>query len=460
MNSKYYRKCEELDTCNKLIEEHWEKKEFDECFKGHLPMAEKGYALAECQIGYFYTTGLGVERDKEKALYWTERSACHGDRDSQCNMAEFYEDGAFGMEENPDMAKFWYAKAAEQGHDMALQKCKEYGISVEVDTTAKSGMGKHIEKLSPAFKDYLWGGTKLREVYGKNCSFDKVAESWELSTHTAGQSRLTAGGFEGITLNEYFEKAGKAVLGKNCEKFDNFPVLIKFIDAKDPLSIQVHPSDEYALKIEHEYGKTEMWYVMDCEPGAFLYFGVNREVTKEEFRERIENNTVLEVLNRVDVHPGDVFFIESGTIHAIGAGILICEIQQNSNCTYRVYDYDRRGADGKPRELHVEKALEVSRFTPSDTADKQGAAEKIKGGTAKQLAACKYFTAEKLEINGTAEVEVTEDSFASFIVVSGSGKIKGAENTVEFKAGDSLFVPAGTGVVKLSGECTVIKTTV
>lgn len=317
-----------------------------------------------------------------------------------------------------------------------------------------------IEKLSPAFKDYLWGGTKLRDVYGKQCDFDKVAESWELSTHPAGESRISGGEFDGLPLSRYFEKAGKAVLGKNCEKFENFPVLIKFIDAKDPLSIQVHPSDEYALRVEHEYGKTEMWYVMDCEPGAFLYFGVNREVTREEFKQRIENNTVLEVLNKVDVHPGDVFFIESGTIHAIGAGILICEIQQNSNCTYRVYDYDRRGADGKPRELHVEKALEVSRFTPSDTSDKQGEAEKVPGGTVKELASCKYFTTRRIQSESQVEIDVTGDSFVSLIVTEGSGKVEGPENTVEFKTGDSLFLPAGSGKVKLTGRCTVVQTTV
>ncbi len=317
-----------------------------------------------------------------------------------------------------------------------------------------------IEKLRPAFKDYLWGGTRLRDVYHKKCDFEKVAESWELSTHPAGQSMIDGGEFDGLTLSEYFEKAGKAVLGTDCRQFGNFPVLIKFIDAKDPLSIQVHPSDEYALRVEHEYGKTEMWYVMDCEPGAFLYFGVNREVTREEFKRRVENNTVLEVLNRVDVHPGDVFFIESGTIHAIGAGILICEIQQNSNCTYRVYDYDRRGADGKPRDLHVEKALEVSKFTPSDTADKQEAAREVPGGTVKKLAACKYFSAERLIVENKMTLPVGDASFASLVVIKGSGTVSGAENAVAFNPGDSLFIPAGTGEVTVSGPCEMVKTTV
>ncbi|MGN0552633.1 MAG: type I phosphomannose isomerase catalytic subunit, partial [Oscillospiraceae bacterium] len=206
-------------------------------------------------------------------------------------------------------------------------------------------------KLKPAFKDYLWGGTKLRDVYGKDCSFDKVAESWELSCHKDGNSVIDNGEAKGMTLAEYIEKKGKAILGKNCERFENFPVLIKLIDAKDNLSVQVHPDNEYAMRVEGEYGKTEMWYIVDCDEGAELIYGFKGNVSKEEFAERIKNNTLLEITNSVPVKKGDVFFIRSGTLHAIGKGILIAEIQQNSNTTYRVYDYGRVGADGKTRPL-------------------------------------------------------------------------------------------------------------
>ncbi len=314
-----------------------------------------------------------------------------------------------------------------------------------------------IQKLSPAFKDYLWGGTKLRDLYHKPCDFEKVAESWELSTHPAGQSRIAGGEFDGMELAGYFRK-NPQVLGSRCQAFEDFPILIKFIDAKQALSIQVHPSDEYAQRVEHEYGKTEMWYVMDCEPGAFLYFGVNREVSPEEFRKKIEDNTVEEVLNRVDVHPGDVFFIESGTLHAIGAGIMICEIQQNSNCTYRVYDYGRLGADGKPRELHVEKALAVSKLTPSDTADRQGKAQAIPGGSRARLASCKYFTVDKLQVEEQVSWQVDESSFLSLIAMDGSGQVSGGENTVEFQPGDSIFVPAGAGTITIEGPCVLAAT--
>ncbi len=317
-----------------------------------------------------------------------------------------------------------------------------------------------IEKLTPSFKDYLWGGTKLRDVYGKKCDYEKVAESWELSTHSAGESFVSGGEFDGLKLSEYIEKAGKSVLGTDCEAFENFPVLIKFIDAKNPLSIQVHPSDEYALRVEHEYGKTEMWYVMEAEEGASLYFGVNRPVTKEEFRAKLEDNTILEVLNKVDVHKGDCFFIESGTIHAIGAGIVICEIQQNSNCTYRVYDYARRGADGKLRELHVDKALDVSKLTPSDTSDKQSKPQEIGGAVVTRLGSCKYFTSDKYEVENEAEIEVGSESFASLMILSGEGKVVGGENEVSFKAADSVFVPANSGKIKVIGSCSFIITTV
>ena len=238
-----------------------------------------------------------------------------------------------------------------------------------------------LEKLAPAFQDYLWGGTKLRDVYGKRCDFDKVAESWELSTHPAGESTLAGGERDGLPLGQYFQQFPQA-LGKNAAAFESFPVLIKLIDAKEPLSIQVHPSDAYALRVEGEYGKTEMWVGDGLRPRRLLVLwgkpagepgGVPASASRERHGDR-------RCWTKVEVHPGDVFFIQSGTIHAIGAGILICEIQQNSNCTYRVYDYDRRGADGKPRPLHIDKALDVCTLEPSDTASHLGPVLSCAGG--------------------------------------------------------------------------------
>ncbi|MFV0255295.1 MAG: type I phosphomannose isomerase catalytic subunit, partial [Erysipelotrichaceae bacterium] len=183
-------------------------------------------------------------------------------------------------------------------------------------------------KLKPAFKDYLWGGTRLKKEYGMKTELDIVAEAWELSAHPDGPARITNGKYVGKNFIEYLDIVGKKAWGTNAQHFEQFPILIKFIDAKQALSIQVHPNDEYALQVEKEYGKNEMWYIVDCEPGSYLYYGVNQDLTKEEYRKHIEDDTILEVLNKVEVKKGDCFFIKAGTIHAIGEGCLICEIQQ------------------------------------------------------------------------------------------------------------------------------------
>ena len=178
-----------------------------------------------------------------------------------------------------------------------------------------------IAKLEPAFKDNLWGGTKIRDVYGKKCDYDVIGESWELSAHPDGQSRIAEGRYKGMLFNEYLNIIGKEALGWKCQAQDRFPILIKFIDAKQALSIQIHPDDEYALENENEYGKNEMWYVVDSEPGSYLYCGLSRDASKEEILERINNNTITDILNKIEVKAGDVVMVKAGTIHAIGAGV-------------------------------------------------------------------------------------------------------------------------------------------
>ena len=315
-----------------------------------------------------------------------------------------------------------------------------------------------ILKLVAPCKDYIWGGNRLREEYGKKLDSDKIAESWELSCHKDGQSVIDGGEFDGKTLSEFIGAKGKtAVLGTNCDRFEYFPILIKLIDAKDNLSVQVHPSNEYALKVEGEYGKTEMWYIVDCNEGAELLYGFKHEISKEEFAQRIENNTLLEVANNVPVHKGDVFFIESGTLHAIGKGILIAEIQQNSNTTYRVYDYGRVGNDGKPRELHVEKALDVTeRIPPKYPATAQGQPEKVGGGVKTLLRSCEYFNVNKLEIDGTMTLNADEKSFKSLLFLDGRAEVRNADCVQTAAKGESFFVPAGSGEFTVTGKCEVI----
>lgn len=315
-----------------------------------------------------------------------------------------------------------------------------------------------ILKLIAPCKDYIWGGNRLREEYGKKLDSDKIAESWELSCHKDGQSVISGGEFDGKTLTEYIDAKGKtASLGANCDRFEYFPILIKLIDAKDNLSVQVHPSNEYALKVEHEYGKTEMWYIVDCDEGAELLYGFKHEITKEEFADRIKNNTLLEVANNVPVHKGDVFFIESGTLHAIGKGILIAEIQQNSNTTYRVYDFGRVGKDGKPRELHIEKALDVTnRVPPKYPTTAQGQPEKVEGGVKTLLRSCEYFNVNKLEVDGTMKLVSDDKSFKSLLVLDGNVEIACGGEKVSGIKGDSFFVPANSGDFTVSGKAEVI----
>ena len=315
-----------------------------------------------------------------------------------------------------------------------------------------------VLKLSPAFKDYLWGGTRLRDDFAKKCDFDKIAESWELSCHKDGPSIIENGADKGLTLEEYIEKNGKAVLGSDCDKFENFPILIKLIDAKDNLSVQVHPNNEYAMRVEGEYGKTEMWYIVDCDEGAELLYGFKDNISKEEFANRIADNTLLEVTNSVPVHKGDVFFIEAGTLHAIGKGILIAEIQQNSNTTYRIYDYGRVGKDGKPRELHVEKAKDVTNLCTAK-AYPETSVEQKDGYTSKLLSSCDYFTTYAIDVDSKAVLDADSTSFNSVLILEGEGKVVG-DDTVEFKKGDSIFVTAGTGKYAIEGKCKAILTKV
>lgn len=310
-----------------------------------------------------------------------------------------------------------------------------------------------VFKLRPSCKDYLWGGHRLVEEYGKEYEGEILAETWELSCHPDGPSTIVNGAYAGKTLEEYIEEAGKEVLGKNCRRFRDFPILIKFIDAKQNLSIQVHPDNRYALKNEGQYGKTEMWYVMDAGKDAFLYYGFKKEISKEEFARRIQEDTLLEVLNAVPVQKGDVLFIESGTIHAIGEDILIAEIQQNSNVTYRVYDYGRVGKDGKKRDLHIEKALAVTNCVPL-----------IKSKSSyPHVADCDYFTVDKLNLDGQMmrrmEGYVSEESFVSILILDGEGTVSCGDE-VTYKKGDSLFLPAGSGTYVIEGNCDALITTI
>ena len=284
------------------------------------------------------------------------------------------------------------------------------------------------------------------------CDYDIIAEAWEMSAHKAGPSIIASGRYRGMYFDDYVKGVGKEALGWKCSPLQNFPLLVKFIDAKDNLSVQVHPNDDYALEFENEYGKNEMWYVMAAEPGAGLYVGFNRDVTAEEVERRVADNTIMDILNYYETKPGDVYYIPAGTVHAIGGGNLVCEIQQSSNSTYRLYDFDRRDKFGNPRELHLKKALDVlnfKKFVPAGI-------EQVEDSAGTVVTRCKYFEATVYEIKGETRIPMDTSKFTSIICMSGTGKVSFLGSEEELKAGESVFVPALEGVLTARGEMTLI----
>lgn len=309
--------------------------------------------------------------------------------------------------------------------------------------------------LKAPIKDNIWGGTRLIEEYGFETECEIAAEAWVLSCHKDGECIVRNGELAGLTLSEALLKWGDKAIGKNAAAFPYFPLLIKLIDARDRLSVQVHPDDSYALSHEGEYGKTEMWYVVDCDEGAELIYGFNRDISREEFERRIRDNRLSEVCNFVPVKRGDVFFIEAGTMHAIGKGILIAEIQQNSNSTYRISDYGRLDADGKPRELHIKQAVDVTKTEkPTLPYGDVGEITLYPFGTVRELANCELFKSELCDIDGNLGI-YDNDSFVSLLILDGNITLSYAGGTMNLKKGDSLFIPAGIKA-KLTGKAKLI----
>ena len=319
--------------------------------------------------------------------------------------------------------------------------------------------------LLPDVKDYMWGGNRLRTEFGIKSDSDTIAEAWMLSCNPAGASTITNGAYTGQTLAEVLFSQLDGIGGSKNPMGTYFPLLIKLIDAKKDLSIQVHPKDGYALEHEGGLGKTEMWYILEADEGAQICYGFSRPISREEMRRRIEDNTLLDVINQVPVKKGDVFLIEAGTIHAIGKGILIAEIQQNSNTTYRAYDYNRKDANGNLRELHIEDALAVTdtSYVPGISPAPVYANE---DGYAKAcLAMCSFFTVFDLKIASHADLCCGMKSFQSLLFISGSARIYFPDTAaqdenylvmIEAKKGMSIFLPAGMGKYRIEGECEVL----
>lgn len=321
--------------------------------------------------------------------------------------------------------------------------------------------------LSPAGKDYIWGGTRLKTEFGKNLNMSPLAETWECSTHPDGVSVAASGKYKGKTLTEIISLHPE-ILGERHKDKKELPVLVKFIDAKSDLSVQVHPSDEYAKIHENgQLGKSEMWYVVDADEGAKIVYGFNRNVDKKTVKDDVERGKIEGCLRYVPVKKNEVYFIEAGTVHAIGAGALIAEVQENSNLTYRLYDYNRMDKNGAPRQLHLEKALDVLNYSGSLSAKQPMRVFRYSRSCAKErLCGCKYFEANRMLIDTEVLREpliysTGELSFRALTCLSGCGAMMfnegGKSQTIEFYKGDTIFIPANSVEIRLLGKANFLE---
>ncbi|MDT0540844.1 type I phosphomannose isomerase catalytic subunit [Croceitalea sp. P059] len=304
-------------------------------------------------------------------------------------------------------------------------------------------------KFEPILKERLWGGTKLKEVLNKSIESDITGESWELSTVTGDVSVVANGDLKGNSLQDLINEYEDLLLGESVvQRFGReFPILIKFIDAKQDLSIQLHPNDQLAKERHDSFGKTEMWYIMDADPGSNLIVGFNKDVKKEEYKESVENDTLLDLLNYEAVEEGDTFFINTGKIHAIGAGVLLAEIQQTSDVTYRVFDFNRKDKNGNLRELHTDMALEAIDYSKKDDF-KVNYERKI--NQSNQMVDCPYFKTNALHLTENLIQDIkTRDSFTILMCVKGGANIANDYGTCEIEKGETVLIPASSSTLEI-----------
>lgn len=298
--------------------------------------------------------------------------------------------------------------------------------------------------LSYTIKDYIWGGKELKLHWNKQSAGDNIAESWEMSANEGGESIVLNGEYKGQSLKEVLQKNADLCGSAHSEVF---PLLVKLINAETPLSVQVHPDDEYAMKHEGKKGKCEMWYICDAKEGASIYLGLNQDISRSQLEDIITKGEIEKYLNKVKVKAGDYYLVPAGTLHAIGAGLTILEVQQNSDLTYRVYDYNRVDKNGQKRQLHIEKAVAVTDCNRYIIPEQNKEYIQEDGFSYRTLATSQYFSTHEAIINKEMCM-VDKEKFCGFTVIDGDGHIgKFAQHDVEpLKKGDTVFVPAGCDV--------------
>ncbi len=308
------------------------------------------------------------------------------------------------------------------------------------------------------YKERVWGGNQLQNLYQRSVPYKHTGESWDIACHPNGVSKIVHGPLKGMTLQELFEKDPKALLGQELGHLKKFPLLIKLLDAQDKLSVQVHPQDEYAkIHEQGELGKCEMWYVLSAPQKATLVAGLKEGTTKEKFEKAIQQGKVESYLTRIPVQAGDIINIPAGLVHAIEENIVIAEIQQNSDTVYRVYDWNRVGLDGQPRELHVKKALDVIDFTPQSNPKIDGLMIEQSDATYTYYIANSYFAIEKIQLHGTIEENTKNLKFYLYTCVNGEGIIEHNEIQSKFKKGQSFMIPGDIGKYHITGKAVLLK---
>lgn len=358
---------------------------------------------------------------------------------------------------NPDEVHAWkWASAHQIKHDIALHP-EQYTVWFKIIfdkyfdyiTQKNIKMEHYPMKFRPIFKERLWGGTQLKSVLNKDISSDITGESWELSAVEGDVSIVANGSFEGQSLQDLIHQYPQEILGKSVyERFgEAFPILIKFIDAQQDLSIQVHPNDELAQKRHNCLGKTEMWFVMQAEENAQLIVGFNKNTDQKEYETHLKQGTLTELMNYESVKKGSTFFINTGKVHAIGAGILLAEIQQTSDITYRVYDFNRKDKHGNLRELHTEQALDAIDYEKKDDFKVEYSTE---ANTANPMVSCPYFITQYLKLDKDFNIDISQrDSFSIYICVDGNGTLSNENGSIPIRKGETVMVPAASKHIQI-----------
>ena len=310
-------------------------------------------------------------------------------------------------------------------------------------------------QFDPILKERIWGGEKLNSVLNKPITSNSTGESWEISTVEGDVSLISKGTLKGISLNEVIDTFPNEVLGTTVfDKFGKqFPLLFKYLDAKTDLSIQVHPNDELAKKRHNSFGKTEMWYIMQADEGSRIIVGFKNNSNAQEYVSHLENNTLIDILEEVKVKAGDVFFLETGTVHAIGAGLLVAEIQQTSDITYRLYDFDRVDSEGNKRELHVDLALDAINYNTIETQKDYNKDLNVSN----EMVNCPYFTTNYLNLSGELKVSKSASSFTVYMCTEGDFQINYNQVQYQYSKGDTILIPATMTDYSLSGNASVLE---